>query len=490
MSDPPSTTDWTPETLAADYETAAATIASDPDDIDALSALVMAGTRLGGAAAMLPEIERLEKLMPDRPDLAVVAGQTRFSLGLAEAAIATAERVVGNAPSDLVMQARTLIAQSLLKLGRIEECDRLCADLIRRGFGATAIRILAQVDLARGDRDRAIARLRPMARNPTISSRNRLSLGYDLAKALDKCGEYDEAFAVATEMGELGDYDFDRTSFESETDAIIEAFSAERYADLARSSSTDERPVFIVGMPRSGTTLLEQIIDAHPDAVGIGERGELEMAAHLLGHRTGKPFPTAMASATPAMLDEIADLYLRMVEDLSHRLAPTPSGDGAPRRAVNKFLNLDRLMGLIARALPGARMIVLRRNPLDNLVSILLNPFAVTNSWTGSLEGIIAARRRFDRLVAHWKATLDIPVLDLAYEDLASEPETHIREVLEFLELPFDERCLSFHATGRVVMTPSAEQVNKPMNTAAIARWRRYEKHLGPAIEAFPDAAG
>jgi hypothetical protein len=137
--------------------------------------------------------------------------------------------------------------------------------------------------------------------------------------------------------------------------------------------------------------------------------------------------------------------------------------------------------------LPGARIIVIRRNPLDNLVSIRLNPMSPSAMpWSTSLEGLIAARRRFDRLTAHWKAVLDVPVFDLDYESLVAAPELHIRALLQFLDLPFDERCLSFHSTGRTVMTPSRDQVNKPMNTSAVERWRRYERHLGPLLEAFP----
>lgn len=481
-----------PASIAADFDSAAATLATSPEDAEALTRLVTSGVALGGNAAVLRSLERLETLIDLQPELAMHAARTRLMLGFPEAAIEVADRVIGRAPTSVANTARRLKVQCLLQLGRVDDAERATADLIRRGLGTMAVKLLAQIDLAKGERERAVARLRPLVANPTVGDQDRMALGFDLAKALDKSGEHDEAFTTAAAATAIRAAPFDVAAFEAETEAIAQTFSTNAFAGLPRSTRHDERPVFIVGMPRSGTTLLEQIIDAHPEAVGVGERREFELAAHLLAHRTGRAFPDAIAAATTEQLDDLADLYLGMLDDLAPRLArATTTPASHHRRVVNKALNLDRLVGLIARTLPGARVIVLRRNPLDNLVSIHLNPLSPeSNPWVGSMEGIIAARRRFDRLVDHWKATVDIPVLDLAYEDLVSDPETRIREVLDFLDLPFDERCLAFHSTGRVVMTPSANQVDQPMNTRAVARWRRYEKHLGPAIEAFPDAVG
>lgn len=478
-----------PASHAAEYEASRTILDDAPDDREALSRLVVAATALGGGAAVLPHAERLEALTSNRPDIALLAATNQFVVGLPDRAVETIRKAIPRMPADLMVQARLLEVQALLKLDRIDDAQRATADMIRLGFGGAAHGVLGQIDLARGDADRAIARLRPLFASAAVGDQSRMSVGYDLARALDKAGEHDEAFTIATEAGRLGSHAFDPAAMEAETEAIIEAFSGDAFPSLPRSTSTDERPVFIVGMPRSGTTLLEQVIDAHPEAIGIGERREFEMAAHLLACRTGRPFPEAIASATPEGLDALARLYLDMIDDLVPRLTDSAPEDSTFRRVVNKTLNLDRLVGLIDRTLPGARVIILRRNPLDNLVSILMNPLSPdANPWTGSVEGIIAARRRFDRLVDHWKATAEIPVLDLAYEDLVSAPESGIRRVLDFLDLPFDERCLAHQSTGRVVMTPSANQVNKPMNTSAIARWRRYEKHLSPAIEAFPDA--
>ena len=224
-------------------------------------------------------------------------------------------------------------------------------------------------------------------------------------------------------------------------------------------------------MPRSGTTLLDQIIDAHPEAIGLQERADIQMLARLLSHRTGRPQENAIEAADAGMLDDLADRYLEMLDDFTAR-RPTNDVTAPPRRLVNKALALDEHVGLVSRMLPGSRVIVIRRDPRDNLLSIFLNPILPEqHPWSTSLEGLVAARRRFDRLTVHWKDTLDLPILDVDYESLVSDPEAQIRRIIDFLDLPFHQNCLQSHRSGRAVTTPSWEQVARPINRDSISAW-------------------
>lgn len=487
MTFDPSPTSTTLDRVAH-HDDAAARVAADPNDPRALFDLAVAYLGMGGTGLALPLLERAESAGGRGADVTITKADALQALGLLEDARRTAAELIGTAPPEIVMRAKQVNIRCLLLLRRFDETTAAIGGLLRTGGGVAAIELLADLDEARGDRSKARDRLRAALHNPAVGKGSRASIAYKIARLSDTLGDHDEAFETATLASDLGGAVFDLPAFEAETEALLQAFAPARIADLPRGTNRDERPVFIVGMPRSGTTLLEQIICAHPDAAGIQERLEIQMFSELLAGRAGCGFAEALPTATPAMLDEFAAAYLGMIDDLVPRLDRAAGHEPtSPRRVVNKALNLDRLTGFIGMMLPGARVIVIRRNPLDNLLSVHLNPMSPSaNPWTASMEGLVAARRRFDRLTAHWKAVLDVPVFDLDYESLVAAPELHIRALLQFLDLPFDERCLSFHSTGRTVMTPSRDQVNKPINTQAVARWRRYERHLGPLLAAFP----
>ena len=476
---------------AALHDDAAARLAADPDDPRALLDLASSCLSMGGTARAIPLIERAEALERPGVDVIISKAEALQVLGLLEDARAVAAELVGTAPPEIVMRAKQVDIRCLMLLRRFDDAAEAIGDLLRSGGGVAALELLADLDEARGDRTKARDRLRAALHNPAVGKGSRASMAYKIARLSDKLGDHDEAFEAATLGSTLGEATFDRAAYEAETEALLATFAGDRIAALPRATVHDDRPVFIVGMPRSGTTLLEQIIVAHPQAAGIQERFEIQMSGELLAHRAGTDFAAAIPAATPAMLDDFASSYLDMIDDLVPRLDRAAGvGPSRPRRVVNKALNLDRLTGFIGMMLPGARVIIIRRNPLDNLLSVHLNPMSPSaNPWTASMEGLVAARRRFDRLTAHWEKVLDVPVMSLDYEDLVADPEPRIRAILDFLDLPFDAACLSSHRSDRTVMTPSRDQVNKPINTTAVERWRRYERHIGPLLEAFPPAA-
>ena len=284
----------------------------------------------------------------------------------------------------------------------------------------------------------------------------------------------DGAFEAASAGNRLHGVEFDADAWNHATDALIDRFDRSSLENAPRSTVDDQTPVFLVGMPRSGTSLLEQMLASHPRAGGIGERQDpfriQEDLDVLEAVRSG-------GEATVPDLDLEARHYLRM-----------QSAMGVDRdRIVNKALGLDRVLGTMARVLPGSRVIHLQRNPRDTILSVHQQPINVSlYPWSTSLEGMITARASHDRLMAHWTRTLSIPVLPVSYEDLVADPAPQLERILSFLGLESDDSCLRFHESRRAVITPSHEQVRVPLNRDGIGRWRRYQRHLEPVLDAYP----
>jgi hypothetical protein len=217
-------------------------------------------------------------------------------------------------------------------------------------------------------------------------------------------------------------------------------------------------PVFVVGLPRSGTTLVERIVAAHPDATGVGERDDIEKLSVRM--RAGDE-PAKLAKSYLAEIAELAQ-GKRLVVD------KTP---------IN-FLHL----GLIARLLPGARIIHIRRDLRDVGLSCFTQNFVQPHAWACDLDDIGHYASEYVRLMTHWRNALPPIMLEVDYERLVAEPEAESRRILEFLGLAWDPACLTFHATKGVVRSASKWQVRKPLYSSSVGRWKAYQQFLGPLI--------
>lgn len=466
---------------AASFESAKARLDADPDDITAITDQARAMMRLGAGATARNHFTRAaaghEEGSAKWIQLRVQIARICLQEGLADEAIELLEGLDRIADVKTVVSIRVMRARCFIRTRRYDETRATIGELTRSGnLNVSVHALLADLDVAEGNRERARTRLEQITRNPAMTGQTAAAIQFQLATILDRLGEYDEAFASATRGNELLGAKFDLPAFEAETEAILDWATPETIASLPVSSDREARSVFIVGMPRSGTSLLEQIIAAHPESDGIGERIEFNMYSTLLDHRTKLDFPQSLSAADPGSLDEFAAMYRSM----ENSIAPTGS------RVTNKALGLDRVLPLVSQVLPGSHAILLRRRPLDNLLSIYMHSINPTYlPWTCCLEGLIAARRRFERLTDRWAEVLEMKTLPLNYEDLVDDAEGRIAEVLDFLGIGFDRSSVDFHKSDRVVMTPSWNQVSRPMNRDAVDRWRRYERHLGPLIEAF-----
>lgn len=293
----------------------------------------------------------------------------------------------------------------------------------------------------------AISALRGLS---TASRAKRQAALFALGKLLDAEGSYSEAFDAYEQANRLSANRFDRESFASTAAQIRERYSPERFAAAQCSSNESEVPVFVVGMPRSGTTLVEQIIASHPDAAGAGELPFIEQLA-----------------ASPKSLDEAASEYL------SHL-----AGFEQPR-VVDKMPGNFLHLGYIAKLFPRATIIHISRDARDTCLSCYFQHFKDGHAYSHSLDDLGFVYREYEKTIAHWR-TLPLRMLEIRYEDIVANQERETRRLLEFCDLPWDERCMRFHETKRFVRTASYDQVRQPLYAQSVGRHRAYAEFLAP----------
>jgi hypothetical protein len=241
-------------------------------------------------------------------------------------------------------------------------------------------------------------------------------------------------------------------------------------------------PIFVLGMPRSGTTLIEQIIASHPMVHGGGELQALNEI--VLGGREVTdnviPFPESVPALDPSAVQQIGARYV----DVLRRLA-VKAGRNA-ERVTDKMPSNYYFVGLIHLALPNAKIVHAVRDPVDTCISCFSKLFSAEQNHTYDLGELGRYYRRYQRLMEHWRHVLPPGrMLEVRYEEVVADLEGQVRRIISHCGLPWDDRCLSFHKTERPVRTASATQVRQPIYKSAVGRWRVYEEQLGPLLDAL-----
>ncbi len=355
--------------------------------------------------------------------------------------------------------------------GRFEEADRL----LKRAL---------EVDPKAPTAWAAQPRLRKMTRSDTgwvegaesiaeggIPLMEEASLRYAIGKFWDDVRDFARAFRSyqrANELQRKAATPYDRAARESFVDDLMRVYTREAVSLAGTGASESEQPVFVVGMMRSGTSLVEQVIASHPDAKGAGElefwNGIVRKHEDTL--RNGLPDEPQRRRWTES--------YLRTLAQCS---------PDALRIVDKSTVNSDHL-GLIHSIFPRARILYLRRDPIDTCLSCYFQQFAPSLNFTMDLSDLAHYYRQHRRLVDHWRAVLPMDrFLEIPYAELVADQERWTRQILDFLGLPWDGRCLNFHETQRAVMTASSWQVRQKIYRSSVGRWRNYEKFIGPLLE-------
>lgn len=314
---------------------------------------------------------------------------------------------------------------------------------------------------------------------------DQVQLSFALGKALEDRGRTDEAFAAyaggaALKRRALA---YDRRETTRFAEASRRLFTRGFFEARTDFGAADASPIFIVGLPRSGSTLLEQILASHPLVEGTMELPGVRFCVAALedGAAPSPPYPDAAGRLSRSGAAELAALYLKSAEP--HRRLKRPFFvDKAP----NNFLHV----GLIHLMLPRAKIVDARRHPLGSCVSAFKQHFGAAQNFSYDLEDLGAYYRDYVGLMRHWDAALPGRVHRVIYEDLVGDLEGEVRRLLEALDLPFDPSCLAFHQTRRAVSTVSSEQVRRPLYREGLDNWRPFEPHLAPLKRALGPALG
>ena len=309
-----------------------------------------------------------------------------------------------------------------------------------------------------------------------VAPGERISVAYGLGKIHDDLKDFDKAFEYFKFANDNSGVQHDHEAVVKQYDEIINVFSKEFFAKNVGHGHPTKKPIFVVGMPRSGTTLTEQIFAAHRDVFGAGELEYMARTMRRAFMMSGQaPSATAYRSLGIEAWRILGFYYTKQ----SERKAPIAD------RIVDKMPHNYEQLGLIALTLPNAKVVHIKRQAPDTCLSCFMHDFNEFHSYNRNLRHAGLYYRQYERLMDHWKDVLPMEILTVKYEDLVSKPDETIRQMIDFAELDWDENCLEFHKLKRKVVTPSNTQVRQPMYKRSKDRWRNYEKNLGPLLEAL-----
>jgi tetratricopeptide (TPR) repeat protein len=386
-----------------------------------------------------------------------------------EEAAASARRALENNPQ--LIEAFCLLAQISADNGDFIQAEQLLQRASEcEPNAAVPLANITEMRAMTGNDGRWLAETRRVLGQP-LPPRQEVELLFALGKYFDDIGSHGEAFGTYKQGNDVvrryrPKYDPERCALD--VDARINAYTAAWVGRRRNVPGGSERAVFVVGMPRSGTTLVEQILASHPQVFGAGEEVYWDrQAASLCPSATGRGLPDAAIS-------RMADEYLQVLS----RISPDAL------RVVNKLSGNYLHLGLIHAALPQARVIHMRRHPVATALSVYFHPFSLAHNYANDLHDIADYYKNYARLMRHWRAVIPSEtMLEVPYEGLVNDQAQWSRKIIEFIGLPWDARCIEFQATRRAVInTNSRWQVRQTMFNASVDHWQSYENYIGPLL--------
>jgi tetratricopeptide (TPR) repeat protein len=428
------------------------------------------------------ELDLLLEEEPDNRDLRTSYAFNCVGLGEHERAIELYGVLLEDAPADTELHLS--IAHAQKTLGRREQAVESYrrAAACRPDFG-DAYWSLANLKTYRFTAEE-LTRMRAAESAPTTALVDRYHLSFALGKALEDRGDYEESFRYYERGNELkrSENTYRPEIIENNTRQQIEICTAELFAGRRGWGSPDRSPIFIVGLPRSGSTLLEQILASHSEVEGTQELPNIQQIVHRLRGRV----PDMNNPRYPRILAQMsAEEALSLGE---HYLEGTRAYRTGKPYYIDKMPNNFRHLGLIHLMLPNARIIDARREPMACCFSNFKQLFANGQEFTYSIDDIARYYRTYLELMRHWDRVLPGRVLRVHHEEVVDDLDGNVRRVLEFCGLEFQPQCLEFYKTERSVRTASSEQVRQPIYREGLDQWRHFEPWLGPLETALGDA--
>lgn len=429
-----------------------------------------------------PAIKHMQyalKIQPDLIDALCALGKTYVASGKPSLALPLYEKAV-NINRDHP-KVRIGMAAALSSLGRMDEAGVYLKETIERRVNLpVAYNDLVQTRKFTAEPPELQSILKELG-NPRLDSEGAEMLHHAAGKVFNDLKRYKEALHHFNKAKQVVGCEFDIGQYSRWIDSVIETFTPGLFAAASGFGNPSETPVFVVGMPRSGTTLTEQILASHPNVYGAGELSKLKRIANAIGLKPSSAGDVVRSvnSLTPELIKTLSD------EHTSYLREQAP----AALRIVDKMPHNFQLIGLIALLFPNARIIHCRRDAIDNCVSCFVLPFSKGHSYNSDLRTLGLYYREYDRLMRHWNKVFPGRIFENRYETLVEDQAEQSRRLIDYLGLPWDDACLRFFDREGSVTTPSRWQVRQPIYKSSVKRWKNYESEVQPLIEALGDLA-
>lgn len=425
--------------------------------------------------ACLSHLDRLAALAPATPKIALFAARLYERLNRVDDALRALGAAAAASPAPVALSAE--IGRLLQLTGAFDEASRQFDRLLRKAPGDPQLyRIALATRTVTSPRSPLVKAMKKVWDRKDLPDAGRLQLGFALGKALHDLGDIDGAWSYLRVANALqaGLHPYDAEASRAEAEAFLAAQDRVR-PDLMGAS--DFAPVFVSGMARSGTTLIESRLSGHGDIDSAGEIGASLSEAYRLLTREGAPI--ALGDLDPGAIDAYAERY----GAFSRR-----GFDAARPHVIDKSIKSFLVFGYLFHAFPRARAVVVERDARDIAISLYRNYFELgTHRYANDFRSIAAEIAMFRQAVAHWTALFPDRILKVRYEDFATDPGAEARRMLEFLGLPWDDAVLAQPATGAVIRTLSVSQAREAVHGARVEAWRRYEPHLAEFYAAWGD---
>lgn len=446
-----------------------------PDFAHAWANLVIAQIELEKNEDAIRSAERLVALTPERPDALLLLANSCASAGRHDEALLHYQKVIEIAPTHA--GALSSLGHTLKTVGRQEEAIEVYRRCIRDNPNFTEpYWSLANFKTFRFE-DEEVAAMESLLGKQDLSDESQVQLCNALGLELESRQDYDRAFGYferGNKIRRQAEY-YDPVESEGAHERNIEIFSQEFLQQHAGRGDQNPSPIFIVGLPRSGSTLIEQVLASHPQVEGTHELAEVGRTIRDISRILNKKarYPQVLQSFDASNFASMGENYI----------ARTRKFRGGRKHFTDKNPNNYLHIGLLSLILPNAKIINARRHPLDSCFGSYKQLFAKGQPFSYDLVELGEYYTQYQRIMDHWHDVLPGHVLDVHYEDVVDDLETQVRRILQHCDLPWDDQCLRYYETGRAVKTASSEQVRKPIYKTSVNLWRHYEAHLEPLIE-------